>query len=57
MGTVVGANLYVGDPLQVNGKNTRGVGGVEIKKTRIVRALNISQRLYFVTHSLLFLCR
>jgi hypothetical protein len=52
-GTVVGANLCVPRPLEIKGKGIRRVGGVAVKEAYTVHPFNIiSQRLYFVAHSL-----
>jgi hypothetical protein len=46
-GTVVGANLCIPRPLEVNGKEIRGLGGVAGKEACSVHATNIiSQRQY-----------
>jgi hypothetical protein len=51
--TVVGENLCVPRPLEVNGKGIRGVGEVADKESHtVVYGINISQRQYFVARCL-----
>jgi hypothetical protein len=53
-GTVVGANLCIRGPLEVNGKGIRGVGAVADKEIYTVHTINItSQQQYFVAHCLI----